>query len=307
MEGAAKADVALLAPFWAPTVADNPVVAMLGVRAIAHQLNHMIDDRVVLVAPIVDALLVMVPPRGINDYRDGAHLHKGLQKRLLLVCGQAENSRDSSRDFGGSGTEVACLAAAGIGGIRVGRLVGDATTRLDMLEGHPRGSPTAAHPRAIVAAAPGVVGAVQDLLHREFIEGARLDRPNALHSLNRRERPAAPAAALVLRWGDHTPKPPVPFLGEHKVLGKTSIHTDSAKHHCGFAIRSQKDGTLGHCAQRVGELATTHEGAVILLQLCKLRGEAIGELVDALLPACMRVLVVATNLIKPGGQQLQAS
>eukprot|EP00906_Rhabdomonas_costata_P019212 RCo028027 len=316
MAGAADADVAVLAPARTPAVADKPVIPVTRARADAHQLNRMIDDRVDLVAAIEDPILVEIPVRGIHGDRDRPNLHKGLQQRLHFVGGQADHSRYFRHDFGESGIEVASLVRFEVGDVGVGPLAGDATASLDPLEGHPLGAPTAARPRAIVAAVPGVVGAVQDLLHRELSEGALLDRPNALQGLNRRERPAAPAAALVLHRADHPSAPPVPLLAIREGVllpicnrGITIMAIIMMIPNPVLLRPSQRGGGSG---RRVGVAShahfpgggtAAHQGAVVVVQRGELLGESVRELVDALLPAHRWVCIVAADLVQSKRQQ----
>ena len=212
---ALELDVAPLTPRGAPAVAHEPVVQPV-LRAVAHQLDRVVDGRVdPRLGRPVDATLVR-PPRGIDRDGNGALGHQGVHQRRVVVGRQLDRAGDAD-----DGRVVAGLALTVARGIRVAG-VAVVACHDEVFEGEGLRRALAA---ASAAALVGVGGTVDELLGREELErglaigGERGHSVGGLDRLGSREGPARAAGGLVLDGRDDALGAPVEAVGELEALG----------------------------------------------------------------------------------------
>mmetsp|Transcript_44797 Transcript_44797/g.115988 ORF Transcript_44797/g.115988 Transcript_44797/m.115988 type:complete len:286 (+) Transcript_44797:70-927(+) len=185
----AQPDESGLPPGRTPGVAHQPVVAARLVRAVAHQLDRMVDVRVGLVAPVKDTLLVRVPRAGVHGHGHRAVKRDRLHESALVVLGQVVVPGDVPHSQGVllEGTAVFAVGVVAMKGlVRVAPLIHEAILQRKV-KGKLRDGTTA----AAGAAALALVGHTgHKLLHTERVEVACLQRHLGLERLCGRKRPA---------------------------------------------------------------------------------------------------------------------
>mmetsp|Transcript_101160 Transcript_101160/g.294567 ORF Transcript_101160/g.294567 Transcript_101160/m.294567 type:complete len:283 (+) Transcript_101160:267-1115(+) len=189
---APEPDVAALAPVRAPRVADQVVLALSVVSAIANHDDGMIHSRVDA-APVEDALAVDGPVGGLDGRHHWALCREGSLQRHQLVHRQRRVARNpGARARGGPTSAVAT------------RLIPPVVVRMeeavlgDVLEGKLCGGAMAA-PRP--AAVPRILDAVHELLEGEGLHLVARDLRVHLQHAHRCHRPAGAAGPLVLQEG----------------------------------------------------------------------------------------------------------
>mmetsp|Transcript_26780 Transcript_26780/g.31451 ORF Transcript_26780/g.31451 Transcript_26780/m.31451 type:complete len:265 (-) Transcript_26780:212-1006(-) len=180
-----KADVSILTPGGTPGVLDLVVGGTVGVRAVAHsedavvELGTAIGSDDAAAVPLEDLLV------GLDGDRDGALRDGGLQS-LRVLGGHIDVASDGN--FGLGAVVAAALedapALVGVVGLGLERV------RLSPLEG-------AVH-HATHAAEVAVVGAIDELLLREGEKLTGGEEVGTFHGASGREGPAGAARALVL-------------------------------------------------------------------------------------------------------------
>mmetsp|Transcript_111072 Transcript_111072/g.358609 ORF Transcript_111072/g.358609 Transcript_111072/m.358609 type:complete len:325 (-) Transcript_111072:488-1462(-) len=191
-----QADVAILTPFTAPRVLDQPV-PLAAVVAVAFCKHCMAECRV-LCARVEDAAVIIEPVVAVHGHHNWAPLHECLHQRVHLVTGQRAPTRDPRAPRGWpSPRQAGIRARRGVGGVWQLRLQGDTVVPHERVGEFPRGPVATARAAAMLR--------VWHTVHQGLCREPHIVRTRALqlrfHGLHCGDGPAAATTALLSHSG----------------------------------------------------------------------------------------------------------